>query len=77
MSNFIYSWRYIFTDFADLISVNVSVCTMSGAMNRTLGANRPSPSCCEPHYESEAKCKQSFSFENQFCLHMNENKKSS
>ena len=21
------------------------------------GANRPFPSCCEPHYNSEAKCK--------------------
>ena len=25
--------------------------------------NRPFPSCCEPHYESEAKCK-SFSYKN-------------
>ena len=34
--------------------------------------NRPFPSCCEPHYESEAKCK-AFPMENEFCLHMNEN----
>ena len=24
---------------------------------RTLENNRPFPSCCEPHFESEAKCK--------------------
>ena len=31
------------------------------------GLNRPFPSCCEPHYESEAKCKtfhKKISFEN-------------
>ena len=70
MSNFIYSWSDIFTG----LPINVSVCTMSGAMNGTSGANRPSTSCCEPHHESKAKRKQSFSFENQFCLHINENK---
>ena len=34
--------------------------------------NRPFPSCSEPHYESETKCK-AFYMKISFCLHMNEN----
>ena len=33
---------------------------------------RPFPSCCGPHYESEAKCK-SFSYESKFCLDNDKN----
>ena len=46
---------------------NVLLCSRVGANLKTefYFDNRPFPSCCEPHYESEAKCK-AFHMKNSF-----------
>ena len=61
------------------IALDVQSCTVKLRYNESLSNkvsgvmdNRSFPSCCEPHYESEAKCK-TFHMKISFCLHMNEN----
>ena len=38
----------------EFLSVNLNNCLIIFPHGK---GNRPFPSCCEPHYESEAKCK--------------------
>ena len=56
----------------DLLHRNMSVENRGKGHTWGMPANRPFPSCCEPHYESEAKCK-TFHMKINFVLHMNEN----